>query len=86
MSRARLISPEFWTSEAVVDDTPMARLLLLGLSTFVDHFDVSPRAEGGNLSGAMQTTLTMEDHSNRAGPVIETAPLPPQDRRNHGRP
>jgi hypothetical protein len=42
MPRARLISPEFWTAEAVVDCAPMARLLLLGLSTFADDFGVLP--------------------------------------------
>ena len=42
MPRARLISPEFWTSEAVVDCAPMTRLLLLGLSTFADDFGVLP--------------------------------------------
>jgi len=42
MPRARLISPEFWTSEAVVDCPPMTRLLLLGLSTFADDFGVLP--------------------------------------------
>ncbi len=42
MPRARLISPEFWTSEAVVDCAPMTRLLLLGLSNFADDFGVQP--------------------------------------------
>src|SRR6188508_400774 len=42
MPRARLISPEFWTSEAVVDCAPMTRLLLLGLSNFADDFGVLP--------------------------------------------
>ena len=42
MSRARLISPEFWTSEAVVDCAPMTRLLLLGLANFADDFGVLP--------------------------------------------
>jgi len=42
MPRARLISPEFWTSESVVDCPPMTRLLLLGLSTFADDFGVLP--------------------------------------------
>jgi len=42
MPRARLISPEFWTSESVVDCAPMTRLLLLGLSTFADDFGVLP--------------------------------------------
>jgi len=42
MPRARLISPEFWTSEVVVDCPPMTRLLLLGLSTFADDFGVLP--------------------------------------------
>jgi len=31
MPRARLISPEFWTSESVVDCPPMTRLLLLDI-------------------------------------------------------
>ena len=42
MPRARLISPEFWTAEAVVDCAPMTRLLLLGLGTFADDFGVLP--------------------------------------------
>ena len=42
MPRARLISPDFWTSEAVVDCAPMTRLLLLGLSTFADDLGVLP--------------------------------------------
>ncbi len=42
MPRARLISPEFWTSEKVVDCPPMTRLLLLGLSNFADDFGVLP--------------------------------------------
>ena len=42
MPRARLISPEFWTSEAVVDCAPMTRLLLLGLANFADDFGVLP--------------------------------------------
>jgi len=42
MPRARLISPDFWTAEAVVDCPPMTRLLLLGLSTFADDFGVLP--------------------------------------------
>jgi hypothetical protein len=42
MPRARLISPEFWTSEAVVDCAPMTRLLLLGLASFADDFGVQP--------------------------------------------
>jgi len=42
MPRARLISPEFWTSEAVVDCAPMTRLLLIGLSNFADDFGVQP--------------------------------------------
>jgi hypothetical protein len=37
-----LISPEFWTSEAVVDCAPMTRLLLLGMSNFADDFGVLP--------------------------------------------
>jgi len=42
MPRARPISPEFWTSEAVVDCPPMTRLLLLGLSTFADDSGALP--------------------------------------------
>ncbi len=42
MPRARLISPEFWTMEAVVDCPPMTRLLLIGLSNFADDFGVLP--------------------------------------------
>jgi hypothetical protein len=42
MPRARLISPEFWASEAVVDCPPMTRLLLIGLNNFADDFGVLP--------------------------------------------
>jgi hypothetical protein len=42
MPRARLISPEFWTSETVVDCAPMTRLLLLGLANFADDLGVQP--------------------------------------------
>ena len=42
MSRARLIPPEFWTTEAVIDCAPMTRLLLLGLSNFADDFGALP--------------------------------------------
>jgi hypothetical protein len=42
LPRVRLISPEFWTAEAVVDCAPMARLLLLGLGNFADDFGVLP--------------------------------------------
>ncbi|MBX3500093.1 MAG: hypothetical protein KF889_11655 [Alphaproteobacteria bacterium] len=42
MARDRLISPEFWTREAVIDCQPMARLLLIGLSNFADDFGVQP--------------------------------------------
>jgi hypothetical protein len=42
MSRARLISPEFRTSEAVVDCAPTTRLLLLGVAKFRRRFRVVP--------------------------------------------
>jgi hypothetical protein len=42
MARIRTISPDFWTSESIADCTPMARLLLIGLSTFADDFGVLP--------------------------------------------
>ncbi len=42
MSRTRSLSPDFWTCEAVVDCSPMARLLLLGLQNFADDFGVQP--------------------------------------------
>jgi len=42
MPRTRSISPDFWTCEAIVDCSPMARLLFLGLQTFADDFGVQP--------------------------------------------
>ncbi|MBX3501785.1 MAG: hypothetical protein KF889_20270 [Alphaproteobacteria bacterium] len=42
MSHIRLLSPDFWTWEAVIDCTPMSRLLFLGLQNFADDFGVLP--------------------------------------------
>jgi hypothetical protein len=42
MARNRIISPEFWTCEAVIDCAPMTRLLLIGLWNFADDFGVQP--------------------------------------------
>jgi hypothetical protein len=64
MPRARLISPEFRTSEAVVDCAPMARLLLLGTGTFADEFGVLP---------LRPRTLPAPDH----GKPSQSPPRPP---------
>ncbi|HUU98237.1 MAG TPA: hypothetical protein VM487_21095, partial [Phycisphaerae bacterium] len=36
MARIRTIKPEFWTSEQVVECSPIARLLFIGMWTFAD--------------------------------------------------
>ncbi len=42
MARIRSIKPEFWTNEKVVDCSPTARLLFIGLWTFSDDRGVHP--------------------------------------------
>jgi hypothetical protein len=44
MARIRSIKPEFWTSEQVVECSPTARLLFVGLWTFSDDGGVHPYA------------------------------------------
>lgn len=42
MARIRTIKPEFWTSEQIVDCSPNARLLFIGLWNFCDDYGVHP--------------------------------------------
>jgi hypothetical protein len=42
MARYRTIKPEFWTSEQVVDCSPNARLLFIGLWNFCDDQGIHP--------------------------------------------
>ena len=42
MARDRKIPSDFWTWEAVIDCTPMTRLLFIGLWNFADDFGVQP--------------------------------------------
>lgn len=42
MSRIRSIKPEFWTSEQVMECSPLARLLFVGLWNFCDDNGVHP--------------------------------------------
>lgn len=42
MARIRSIKPEFWSSEQVVDCSPIARLLFLGLLNFCDDNGIQP--------------------------------------------
>ncbi len=42
MARIRTIKPEFWTSEQVVECSPTARLLFIGIWTFADDGGVHP--------------------------------------------
>src|SRR5690242_10345437 len=42
MARIRTIKPEFWCSEQVVECSPTARLLFIGLWTFCDDSGVHP--------------------------------------------
>lgn len=47
MARIRTIKPEFWTSEQVVDCSPTARLLFIGMWNFAD--------DGGNIPASSKT-------------------------------
>lgn len=42
MARIRSIKPEFWTSPQVVECSPTARLLFIGMWTFCDDSGVHP--------------------------------------------
>lgn len=42
MSRIRTIKPEFWTSEQVMECSPLARLLFIGMWNFCDDQGVHP--------------------------------------------
>ena len=42
MARIRTIKPEFWTSEQVVECSPTARLLFIGLWNFCDDAGNQP--------------------------------------------
>lgn len=42
MSRIRTIKPEFWLSEQVMECSPLARLLFIGLWNFCDDHGVHP--------------------------------------------
>ena len=51
MARIRTIKPEFWTSEQIVECSPIARLLFIGMWNFCD--------DGGN-HPASHKTLKMQ--------------------------
>jgi len=42
MSRIRTIKPEFWTSEQIVECSPIARLLFIGIWNFCDDYGNHP--------------------------------------------
>lgn len=42
MARIRTIKPEFWTSEQIVECSPTARLLFIGMWTFCDDAGIHP--------------------------------------------
>ena len=50
MARIRSIKPEFWTAEQVMECSPMARLLFIGMWNFCDdggnHHDEEVLAHG----------------------------------------
>lgn len=46
MARIRTIKPEFWTSEQIVECSPTARLLFIGMWNFCD--------DGGNLTASLK--------------------------------
>jgi hypothetical protein len=45
MARIRTIKPEFWTSEQVVECSPTARLLFVGIWNFCDDGGIHPASE-----------------------------------------
>ena len=45
MARIRTIKPEFWTSEQVVECSPTARLLFVGIWNFCDDSGIHPASE-----------------------------------------
>lgn len=45
MARIRSIKPDFWTSEQVVDCSPLARLMFIGLLNFCDDAGIHPANE-----------------------------------------
>jgi hypothetical protein len=45
MARIRTIKPEFWTSEQVVECSPTARLLFVGIWNFCDDRGIHPASE-----------------------------------------
>lgn len=47
MARIRTIKPEFWTAEQVLDCSPLARLLFIGMWNFCD--------DGGNHPASLKT-------------------------------
>ena len=42
MSRIRTIKPEFWTSEQIVECSPMCRLMFVGMWNFCDDYGNHP--------------------------------------------
>ena len=49
MARIRTIKPDFWTDEKIIEMTPLARLMFIGLWNFADdsgRLEYSPRAIG----------------------------------------
>lgn len=45
MARIRTIKPEFWTSEQIVECSPEARLLFIGIWNFADDAGIHPESE-----------------------------------------
>ena len=65
MSRIRTIKPEFWTSEQVMECSPLARLLFIGLWNFCDDQGVHPASpktlKAEVFPGDDITTTTVQD-------------------------
>jgi hypothetical protein len=45
MARIRSIKPEFWVSEQIVECSPMARLMFIGMWNFCDDYGIHPASE-----------------------------------------
>src|SRR5690349_11120883 len=65
MARNRTISPDFWTTEAVIDCQPMTRLLFIGLWNFADDGGVQP-LRPRTIRMQVLPGDTIEDHRVRA--------------------
>lgn len=71
MARIRSIKPEFWTSEQVMEISPLARLAFIGIWTFADDAGVHPASHKTLKAEVFPGDyLTAEDVLNLVGEMI----------------